>query len=347
MLVCTKRVRGATEDRRRDETGDAPRHTGSPGRDPTVWAQQDAPAGGCWSTGKPRSRRVHALVGVIHIQICDCPGEAGSIFARVPEVNGRACDNDARLDDLIGALKAERRIDPVWKNWADLGDRPQGTLASQVSRMRDIANALKAVVSLGEASREFLHRTAELGLAAEPGANGDAIDEWRRTLNAVQASKDHAEIESQMNDVKAALERLTNPLSIVGALLRAVAERDPLTYEREFEELLRLTQLRRVLDRRDNLHNRLTVLLPMLAYDLEHCDTITDCIRDKKSFSRAFRHAQARTWLDRWCDPERYARAASERDLLENAVKETMVSFAAAMHGRIAYSALVTRKYVT
>ena len=232
----------------------------------------------------------------------------------IPElvkVNGRRCDHQESLCDLIGALEIRQGVERLWSIWQGRVQRVHGSLAIQVTELQEHLEGLDELLKIQDtlnAAREACRAIDGLG---EPHWQDlESLDEIFHSYGAVVAHRMLQEVQRWFRIMAEEISRLLgepNPHPVAAELLNSIHFRDVAKYRACLQVLQKLTADADEVGRRAERLEKLRQAAPALSVELLQNPEDPAWDRRLRTIGAAWNWTRASTWLQEFLLPTKEA----------------------------------------
>ena len=264
--------------------------------------------------------------------LCSQPVKQAWYIIKEARIDGRTCDNLELLKIAFVVLETDNKIDKLWEVWKDRVNKSQGSRPEQVGLILDLVKRLHEILSLNLLLREAKIECEKIeGLYQPNWQNVEEINRYYRCIEAVEAKRNLKKSQSLFNQTLHELKQWsTNPNvhPVVERIINNIDKRDLKGYQENLDKLGKLSDDRRLLERKRYLHDRLNMILPKLAQAIQSNPYSDDLKQLLSCFSEAWCWAQAKYWLNAFIDKSKESQISARHSEVENKIRK-MVSYLA------------------
>ena len=262
------------------------------------------------------------------------PVKVGWYLVSKTFVNGQKCDNPRVLGELLETLEVDHRIEKLWSLWSPYAERVTGGRSIQVGIIEDLCEPLEQALSLHSLMGQARDACSEIQRLPQPAWHVvEEVERYQRTIHAIEAEyslKDTRRFFDEIEQVIVVGLATPNPHSVLNDMLRAMRNRDEITYGKVHSTLTTLQRDRSQYQRRQELQERLERFAPDLANKIESEPKNTDWDDKLSRFSQSWKWSQAKYWLEEYIEGANEAELISKCRATQDDIRQATSKLAAA-----------------
>lgn len=217
-------------------------------------------------------------------------------------IDGRKCDNLMSLEKIFDVLDVDRRINLLWKDWADKVSKPEGlSYVAQLALLSEQLEALDSVLAIDRPLQRCKELICELSIISEPKWHKtEEIIELEKLFKAIQVFETEKKINNKIEKIGEPIDHcinLKNPHPINQEFRVAIVTRDIDAWTKTYHKLKEFEKRSKLLSEREILFERLKGNIPELSSDL--INTYENDVWEQRSegLENAWKWSLADTWL--------------------------------------------------